>query len=113
VFAGAPASSTRWNDTSIERSLDEQTKSGCALTFTSTLPEDFADEMAPQTLAGWHGHLDVLADALDGRPKFDWSKLSLDDFAELRDRYAEELGCSQNTERHVLPSRLKPLANST
>jgi uncharacterized protein YndB with AHSA1/START domain len=68
-----------------------QTKSGCAVTFTSTLPEDFADEMAPQTLAGWHGHLDVLADALDGRPMFDWSKLSLDDFAELRDRYAEEL----------------------
>jgi hypothetical protein len=34
----------------------------------------------------------VLADALDGRPMFDWSKLSLDDFAELRDRYAEELG---------------------
>jgi uncharacterized protein YndB with AHSA1/START domain len=68
------------------------TGSGCTLTFTNTLPEDFADEMAPQTLAGWHSHLDMLADALDGRPIVDWSRVSLDEWAEIRDRYVEALG---------------------
>jgi hypothetical protein len=69
-----------------------ETGAGCALTFTNTLPEDFADEMAPQTLAGWHSHLDMLADALDGRPIVDWSRVSLDEWAEIRDRYVEALG---------------------
>jgi uncharacterized protein YndB with AHSA1/START domain len=68
------------------------TGSGCTLTFTNTLPEDFADEMAPQTLAGWHSHLDMLSDALDGRPIVDWSRVSLDEWAEIRDRYVEALG---------------------
>jgi uncharacterized protein YndB with AHSA1/START domain len=68
-----------------------ETGSGCTLTFTNTLPEDFADEMAPQTLAGWHSHLDALAEALAGRPMVDWSKWSLDEWAEVRDRYVEAL----------------------
>jgi uncharacterized protein YndB with AHSA1/START domain len=68
-----------------------ETGSGCALTFTSAPPEDFADEMAPQTMAGWHSHLDMLADALDGRPMVDWSNISLEEWAQLRDRYAETL----------------------
>jgi uncharacterized protein YndB with AHSA1/START domain len=69
----------------------QATESGCALVFTNALPEGFADEMAPQTLAGWHSHLDMLADALEGRPMADWSKVSLDEWAQLRDRYAETL----------------------
>jgi uncharacterized protein YndB with AHSA1/START domain len=74
-----------------------ETESGCALTFTSALPEDFADEMAPQTMAGWHDHLGRLANALEGRPTVDWSKISLDDWAKLRDRYAEAPGRAQPT----------------
>jgi uncharacterized protein YndB with AHSA1/START domain len=65
--------------------------SGCVLTFTSGLPEEFPEEMAAQTMAGWHSHLDLLADALAGRPVVDWSKQSLSEWAQLRDRYAETL----------------------
>jgi hypothetical protein len=64
---------------------------GSVLTFTNALPAHFEDEMAPQTLAGWHSHLDLLAEALDGHPMLDWSKQSLDEWARLRDRYAQEL----------------------
>jgi uncharacterized protein YndB with AHSA1/START domain len=65
--------------------------SGCVLTFTSGLPDEFPEEMAAQTLAGWHTHLDLLADALAGRPVVDWSKQSLSEWAQLRDRYAKAL----------------------
>jgi uncharacterized protein YndB with AHSA1/START domain len=43
-----------------------ETDDGCALTFLCTvaLPEEFF----LKNLAGWHIHLDHLADALDGRP---------------------------------------------
>jgi uncharacterized protein YndB with AHSA1/START domain len=64
---------------------------GCTLTFTSELPADFPDEMAAQTMAGWHDHLDLLTEALAGRPVVDWSKQSLEEWAQLRDRYAEVL----------------------
>jgi uncharacterized protein YndB with AHSA1/START domain len=65
---------------------------GCALTFTNVRPEEFPDEMAAQTLAGWHSHLDLLSDALDGHPVVDWSRVSLNEWAQLRDHYAEALG---------------------
>jgi uncharacterized protein YndB with AHSA1/START domain len=38
---------------------------GTVLTFTSTL--ELPDEYRTKTLAGWHFHLDALADALEGR----------------------------------------------
>jgi uncharacterized protein YndB with AHSA1/START domain len=38
---------------------------GTLLTFTSTL--DLPEEFRTRTVAGWHFHLDALAEALDGR----------------------------------------------
>jgi uncharacterized protein YndB with AHSA1/START domain len=38
---------------------------GCVLTFTNTLP---ANEYVARSLAGWHIHLEHLADALAGHP---------------------------------------------
>lgn len=68
-------------------------RGGCALTFTNTieLPEGHPPE---QTLAGWHIHLDHLAEALDGEA-IEWSTWTEDhiaEWAEIRDRYAAELG---------------------
>jgi uncharacterized protein YndB with AHSA1/START domain len=59
---------------------------GCVLTFTNTLPPD-ADFPIPQSLAGWHGHLELLEDALAGRPA-DWPNWPIERWAEVRDRYA-------------------------
>lgn len=39
---------------------------GCTLTFSATV--ELPAGMRPLVLAGWHVHLDHLADALDGRP---------------------------------------------
>jgi uncharacterized protein YndB with AHSA1/START domain len=64
---------------------------GCALTFINVVADELGDEMTPQVLAGWHSHFDTLADALAGRPRLDWSEWSLDDWAQIRDRYAEAL----------------------
>jgi uncharacterized protein YndB with AHSA1/START domain len=65
---------------------------GCVLTFISTmeLPEGFPAE---QTLAGWHIHLEHLAEALAGRP-IEWSTWTedyMDRWAEIRDSYAAKL----------------------
>ena len=60
--------------------------SGCVLTFTNTLPPG-ADFPLPQSLAGWHLHLDLLADALAGRPA-DWGNWPIERWAEARDGYA-------------------------
>jgi uncharacterized protein YndB with AHSA1/START domain len=65
--------------------------SGCALTFINVVTDELPDEMTAQVLAGWHSHLDTLADALAGSPRLDWSKWSLSDWAQIRDRYAEAL----------------------
>jgi uncharacterized protein YndB with AHSA1/START domain len=65
---------------------------GCALIFTNIPPEGFPEEMTTQVLSGWHQHLDTLSDALAGRPMLDWSKWSLDEWAQIRGRYAEALG---------------------
>lgn len=61
---------------------------GCVLTLTSMLPpvEDFPVE---QTLAGWHLHLDLLDEALAGRPA-DWANWPIELWAEHRDRYAAQ-----------------------
>jgi uncharacterized protein YndB with AHSA1/START domain len=65
---------------------------GCALTFTNTveLPDGYRD----QTLAGWHIHLDHLAEALAGRPVewATWTPDHMHEWAEIRDRYVAKLG---------------------
>ncbi len=63
---------------------------GCVLTFTSTLPAP-ADRLS-ETLAGWHVHLDHLADALAGHRVHwpTWTRDHWDRWVELRDRYADE-----------------------
>lgn len=63
----------------------------CVLTFTNTaeLPDGHPPE---QTLAGWHIHLDHLAEALEGRP-VEWSTWTEDymgEWAAIRDRYAAD-----------------------
>jgi uncharacterized protein YndB with AHSA1/START domain len=62
--------------------------SGCHLTFTATvaLPEDYKTEV----LAGWHIHLDHLADALDGEPVNwpTWAADHMGTWKEYRERYA-------------------------
>jgi uncharacterized protein YndB with AHSA1/START domain len=62
--------------------------SGSHLTFTATvsLPEDFRTKV----LAGWHVHLDHLADALDGKP-VNWPTWAADHMGrwkEYEERYA-------------------------
>lgn len=54
------------------------------LTFTSTL--DLPDEYRFRVLAGWHFHLNALADALAGRP-FDWSHWNTADWEKILRRY--------------------------
>jgi uncharacterized protein YndB with AHSA1/START domain len=66
--------------------------SGSTLTFTNIPPEGFPEEMAAQVLSGWHQHLDALSEALAGHPMVDWDKWSLDEWAQIRDRYTEALG---------------------
>lgn len=54
------------------------------LTFTSTL--DLPDEFRFRVLAGWHFHLDVLEDALGGKP-FDWSTWHMADWEKILRQY--------------------------
>ena len=59
-----------------------------ALTFTATTPAP--DDQVLLVLAGWHIHLEHLADALDGRP-VDWPRWSEEHrprWGEIRERYA-------------------------
>jgi uncharacterized protein YndB with AHSA1/START domain len=60
--------------------------SGCVLTFTNTLPPG-AEFPIEQALAGWHMHLELLEEALAGRPA-DWANWPIGRWAEVRDRYA-------------------------
>lgn len=57
---------------------------GTVLTFSSTLeiPEEFLFKHA----AGWHAHLEFLAEALDGRP-VDWPNWPLDRWQAIYDGY--------------------------
>lgn len=58
---------------------------GCLLTFTSTL--DAPEDVLPKVLAGWHSHLDFLAEALDGHP-IDWPNWPMDHWTKQYERYA-------------------------
>jgi uncharacterized protein YndB with AHSA1/START domain len=61
----------------------------CRLTFTATYPRK-DDETRLSLLAGWHIHLDHLADALEGRAQ-DWRRWMDDQlprWQEHHDRYA-------------------------
>ena len=60
-----------------------------ALTFTSTL--ELPGEYRLKVLAGWHTHLDLLEDALDGRPVEDWDNWPIDVWQEHNDRYAAKV----------------------
>jgi uncharacterized protein YndB with AHSA1/START domain len=79
-------------DTDIHGLLRWQLRSdgdGCALTFSSTVA--LAEEWLPIVLAGWHAHLDFLADALEGRA-VDWPNWPRDHWEELHAEYAARLG---------------------
>jgi uncharacterized protein (TIGR02246 family) len=57
--------------------------------FTSDL--ETPEEYIPQTLAGWHVHLDLLEEALEGG-RVDWADWTTDRWQVHHDRYAENLG---------------------
>ncbi|MFC5751338.1 SgcJ/EcaC family oxidoreductase [Actinomadura rugatobispora] len=59
------------------------------LVFTSDL--EAPEEFIPQTLAGWHVHLDYLEKALEGA-RVDWPNWTTDRWQVHHDRYAESLG---------------------
>lgn len=59
---------------------------GTTLRFTNEFRG--TDEQRRDRLAGWHQHLELLADALDGRPVTDWSTWTADRWQELRQTYA-------------------------
>jgi uncharacterized protein YndB with AHSA1/START domain len=59
---------------------------GTTLRFTNEFRG--TDEQRVDRLAGWHHHLELLADALDGRPMTDWSTWTADRWRELREEYA-------------------------
>lgn len=66
----------------------EDDRGGCRLLFTASLPAEAAPNL--KVLAGWHIHLDHLAEALDGRPQ-DWARWmdeELPQWQVYRDRYA-------------------------
>lgn len=82
-------------DTDIHGQLRWQLRpdgAGCVLTFSAAvqLPED----LLPIVSAGWHIHLDHLADALAGRPIRwpTWTRDYWGRWEELRDGYAGRLG---------------------
>ncbi len=60
---------------------------GCMLTFSSTLPAP--NTGLPLQLAGWHIHLDFLAEALDGHA-IDWPHWPKDRWGRHYERYAQK-----------------------
>lgn len=62
---------------------------GTHLVFTSDV--DLPGEYLPQTLAGWHLHLDYLEEALDGA-RVDWANWTTARWQVHHDRYAARLG---------------------
>ena len=62
---------------------------GCRLIFTATT--GMAAHWLPVLLAGWHAHLDFLADALAGG-RVDWPHWPLDHWQVLHDAYVARLG---------------------
>jgi predicted dithiol-disulfide oxidoreductase (DUF899 family)/uncharacterized protein YndB with AHSA1/START domain len=73
---------------------------GCLLTFSSTLPASF-DRVA-ESLAGWHTHLDFLAEALDGQA-VDWPRWPLDRWTRHYGQYSQmDLRKEESMSRFVL-----------
>jgi uncharacterized protein YndB with AHSA1/START domain len=66
----------------------EEEGDGCRLVFTASLPGEVEPNL--RVLAGWHMHLDHLAEALEDRPQ-DWSRWMEDQLPQWQvyhDRYA-------------------------
>jgi uncharacterized protein YndB with AHSA1/START domain len=66
----------------------EEEGDGCRLVFTASVPAEVEPNL--KVLAGWHIHLDHLAEALEGRPQ-DWSRWMEDQLPQWQvyhDRYA-------------------------
>jgi uncharacterized protein YndB with AHSA1/START domain len=61
---------------------------GTVLTFSSTL--DLPEEYRTMVLAGWHYHLDAIAETLDGRPA-DIANLPNDRWERVHERYVARL----------------------
>ena len=57
---------------------------GTRLTFTSTL--ELPEEFRTKVLAGWHWHLDALAEALDGKA-VDWPNWPYDQWERIHEEY--------------------------
>jgi hypothetical protein len=64
---------------------------GCLLAFTNTTPAP--EDCLTSVLAGWHVHLDHLADVLTGHPvdRARWNDDQMVRWAELRDAYGAGL----------------------
>jgi uncharacterized protein YndB with AHSA1/START domain len=62
-------------------------RGGCVLNFTNETPAP--DDYVTKVLAGWHVHLDFLADALEGRPITDWPNWPLDRWQAVHEHYSE------------------------
>jgi uncharacterized protein YndB with AHSA1/START domain len=59
------------------------------LTFTATL--HMPDEHVAKNVAGWHSHLDFLADWLDDGTRVDWPRWPRERWQEHHDRYAASM----------------------
>jgi len=78
-YDGAPHGRLRW----------ELRPEGDGCTLTLTVAVEAPDDQIPLALAGWHIHLDHLADALAGRP-IEWERWNAEHrphWEELHDRY--------------------------
>lgn len=75
-YEGEPHGLLRWE-------LSDDGDGGTLLVFTNRIPGPSYPEIA---LAGWHVHLDMFDDALDGRPT-DWANWPLDRWKELHVAY--------------------------
>ncbi|MBO0781306.1 MAG: SRPBCC family protein [Ktedonobacteraceae bacterium] len=64
----------------------QEGEDGCILTFSNTL--SISDEQLRKNLAGWHVHLDFLAEALHGLA-VDWPHWPLDRWSELYEHYCQ------------------------
>ena len=62
--------------------------SGCVLIFSNTLP--LSHDRLRESLAGWHVHLDFLAESLEGQV-VDWPHWPLDRWARHYERYAQTI----------------------
>jgi uncharacterized protein YndB with AHSA1/START domain len=64
----------------------QEATDGCVLTFSNTLPAPHT--RLRESLAGWHVHLDFLAEALEGQA-VDWPHWPLDRWVRHYERYCQ------------------------